>query len=63
MKLNEKINGEITVYNSIGQLIFKDKIDSDEYTLNRSVMKAAGIYFVNVKSKNTEERYKIVATD
>ncbi len=63
VKMNEKINGELSVYNSVGQLIFKDKINADEYTLNRSVMKAAGVYFVNIKSKNIEERYKIIATD
>jgi subtilisin family serine protease len=64
VKLLEKATGEICVYNSIGELVFKDKINSDEYILSRNNMKAAGVYFIEIKSKNSKaERYKIVATD
>jgi hypothetical protein len=63
IKLKEKVDGELSVYNAVGQLIFTDKINADEYILNRNVMRTAGIYFVKVRSKNSEEQYKIVATD
>ena len=47
----------------MGALIFSDKINSDQYILNRSVINAAGVYFVVVKSSNTEYNYKVIATD
>lgn len=63
VKLKEKINGEVKVFNAIGELIFTDKINSDEYILNRNVMRAEGIYFINIKSATSEENYKVIATD
>lgn len=63
VKLNEKITGEVTVYNSIGELIFKDKINADEYTLNRNCVRAAGVYFIKIKSPYSEKHYKVIATD
>lgn len=63
VKLNEKVNGEVSVFNSIGELIFKDKINADEYILNRNNVRAAGVYFIEIKSKTSRERYKIIAAD
>ena len=63
VKLNEKITGDVTVYNAVGELIFSDKINADEYVLNRNNVRAAGIYFIKIKSKNFEKHYKIIATD
>ncbi len=63
IKLKEIVNGDIKVYNAMGALIFSDKINSDQYTLSRSVINAAGVYFVIVKSSNTEYNYKVIATD
>jgi subtilisin family serine protease len=63
VKLNEKVNGDILVYNALGDLIFSDKINSDEYTLNRTVAGVAGVYFIKIKSKNSEIHYKIIASD
>jgi subtilisin family serine protease len=64
IKLFEKANGEISVFNSIGELVFRDKINSDEYILSRTNVRAAGVYFIEIKSKDSKsERYKIIATD
>jgi hypothetical protein len=44
--------------------VFKDKINSDEYILSRTNVRAAGVYFIEIKSKDSKsERYKIIATD
>lgn len=63
IKLKQIVNGEVTIYNAIGELIFSDKINADTYTINRSVLKTAGIYFVNVKSRSHEQNFKIIAAD
>lgn len=63
IKLEQKMNGEVFVYNAIGELIFKDKFNSDEYVLSRNIMKAEGVYIVKIKSQTFEENYKIIATD
>ncbi|MBP7809930.1 MAG: S8 family peptidase [Bacteroidia bacterium] len=63
IKLKGNIKGNLKVFNAIGELIFEDKINSDEYILNRKLMRAAGVYFVNIKSDNYEDNFKIIAVD
>ncbi len=62
-KLNEKINGEVKIYNAIGELVFSEKINSDEYILNKRLLPTNGIYLVSFKTATTEYNYKIIATD
>ena len=62
-KLNEKINGEVKIYNAIGELIFSEKINSDEYILNKRLLPTNGIYLVSFKTATTEYNYKIIATE
>lgn len=62
-KLKEKINGEVKIYNAIGELVFSEKINSDEYILNKRLLSSNGIYLVSFKTATTEYNYKIIATD
>lgn len=63
IKLKEKMTGDVKVYNAIGELVFSDKIDSDEYVLHKRSLKSNGIYVVTFRSSSTEYNYKIIATD
>ena len=62
-KLNQKINGDVKIYNAIGALVFSEKINSDEYLLNKKSLPGNGIYLVSFKTATTEYNYKIIATD
>lgn len=63
IKLKHTVNGEIKVYNSVGELILSDKLHSDTYIISRNSIPAAGIYFVNIKSEGKEQNLKIIAVD
>jgi subtilisin family serine protease len=63
IKLKEKMNGDVRIYNAIGELVFSDKINSDEYILNKRSLRSNGIYVVSFRSPTTEYNYKVIATD
>lgn len=62
-KLKEKISGEVKIYNAIGELVFSEKINTDEYILNKRSLPNNGIYLVSFKTATTEYNYKIIATE
>jgi subtilisin family serine protease len=63
IRFKEKITGDVSIYNAIGELVFSDKINGEEFTINRRSLKSDGIYFVRVKSSSKEYNYKIIAAD
>jgi len=63
IKLKSEINGDVKIFNAIGELIYSDKINGDTFIVKRNSLSAAGIYFVNVKAQGFEQNYKIIATD
>lgn len=62
-QFGQVIIGEITIYNSIGKLIFSDIVNGEFYQLNRSSLLSEGIYFAKIKSVRDEFNYKIIAAD
>lgn len=63
IKLKTSVVGELKIFNNLGETIYQDKLNSDSYTVNRNVIPAAGIYFVNIKSEGREQNIKIIAVD
>ncbi len=60
ISFTEVINGTVEIYNSIGKLIFMDRINSDAYSVKRSDLKSDGIYFVKIKSSTVpSQNYNI----
>jgi len=58
--LNSKTkNGEILVYNSLGEIVFQSRINSSISTIDLS-NQASGIYFVNVKTEKESFTQKII---
>jgi subtilisin family serine protease len=63
IKLKEKMTGEVLIHNALGELVFSDKINAEEYTINRKALRNNGIYFVTIRSSNKEYNYKVIAAD
>jgi len=63
IKLNQEYNGTVKIFSSIGELIYQEKIKSDNYTVERKNLKAAGVYMVQFNSQGREENHKIIAID
>jgi len=58
--LNSKItNGEISICNILGEIVFSSKINSAETTIDLSDA-AVGVYFVSVKTEKGSFTEKII---
>lgn len=63
IKLSSDVYGDIEIFNAIGELIYRDKMSGDTYVIKRNYITAPGIYFVNIKTKDFDQNYKIIAAD
>lgn len=63
IKLKQEYNGTVKIFNSIGELVYEEKIKSDEYTVERRNLKAAGVYMVQFTEGGKNQNYKIIAID
>ncbi len=63
LKFKEVVSGDLKIYNALGELVYSDKINSNEYIISKSQLPAAGVYFVNIKTPGPIYNYKIVATE
>lgn len=61
LSFKSDVSGEVFIYNALGKLILRDKINSKEYLVEKNKLGAEGIYFVNVVGKDRTYNYKIIA--
>jgi hypothetical protein len=52
---------EISIFNNLGSLLQKENLIADQITFH--LQYPDGIYFLNVKSKDISETYKIVLSN
>ena len=58
LKTNNNMELEISIFNNLGSLLQKENLIADQITFH--LQYPDGIYFLNVKSKDISETYKIV---
>lgn len=60
IKFGETIKGSITILNSIGELISEGSVNSDEYIVQDNFTASAGIYYISVKSTESNYFFKLI---
>lgn len=63
IKFDQELTGTIHVFNAIGQLVFSDNVNGENYVLNIKSLEKAGMYFVKVNSGKNSYNYKIIAAE
>ncbi len=63
IKFKHELNAEVFIHNAVGQLILKDRIKAESFTIERKNLPAAGVYFVTIKAQGTEQNIKVIALD
>jgi hypothetical protein len=61
LKTNNNTELEISIFNNLGSLLQKENLIADQKTFH--LQYPDGIYFLNVKSKDISETYKIVLSN
>jgi hypothetical protein len=56
------INSQITVYNSLGTIIYNGSMQSYNQTIDLSTYKK-GVYFINIKSEKSDKTFKLIIAE